>query len=154
MLNKRVQLIDRKTIAVEAFSADNFRSKVTKVDSVHYSTKSPVELIDEACITHASTLEGRKQAVMKTCNYYKPPVIISLFNLSFFPTSSYSNYDCTFIFNHPFQLFEAGKGKARLLFYGTIDISVNASVYTLTQQQQRLHTILNLFQSKHDDHLK
>lgn len=145
MLNEQGNLIDRQTIAVASFSKENQRSIITKIEGTFFSTKTPLELINEACLKYASTLEGRKQAVMQIFNYYKPPVIISPFNLSFFPTASYNNYDCAFIFNHPFRIFEEEKGVSRLFFYDAIDISVSASAHTLQQQHHRLHTVINYF---------
>lgn len=150
MLNEQENLIDLQTIAIEAFSAGDYRSKITKVNGVFYSEKSPMELSNEACMKYASTLEGRKQAVMSIFNYYKPPIIIAPFAVSFFPTASLNSYHCAFIFNHPFKIIEGEKGKTELSFYDKINLSVDASVHTLTQQHLRLHTVINYFRDTRD----
>lgn len=147
LFSEHDNLIDHLTIAIEAVSIGDLRSKITKVNGVFYSKKTPIELTDEACMKYASTLEGRKKAVMKIFKYYKPPIIIAPFAVSFFPTASFNNYDCALIFNHPFKIIKEGKSKSRLLFYDSIDILVPVSEHILTQQHFRLHAILNYFQS-------
>lgn len=150
LMKGKVNLIDRQTIAVEYFFTDNYRSKITKLDNVYFSDKTPKELLNEACITYASTFEGREQAVVQTFNFYKPPVITAPFDVGFFPTSAHKNVNCVWISAHPFQVFEVEKGKSRLQFYNSIDVYVDASVHTLNQQHQRLHTILNHFRNMHN----
>lgn len=145
MIHEQEHLIDHRTIAVESYFKDGYRSKVTKLNGIFFSEKTLLELINDACLMYASTLEGRKRAVMETFNYYKPPVIIAPYNLSFFPTASYNNYDCALIFNHPFRFLQSKKGVSLLRFYDAIDITVSASMHTLIQQHQRLHTVINYF---------
>lgn len=145
LIKEQNNLIDHQTIAIEAFSSGDYRTKITKTNGIFYSEQTPIKLLDEACMNEASTLEGRIQAVMKIFNFYKPPIIIAPFSLSLFPTASYNNYECEFIFNHPFQIIDYGNGKYGLLFYNSIEVPVNASKHTLIQQHLRLHTVINYF---------
>lgn len=145
MTEKEHDLIDQGTIAVKPYFKDGYRSKITKKSGVFYSEKAPLVLINEACLNHASTLEGRKQAVREIFRFYKPPVIIAPYHLSFFPTASYSNFNCALIFNHPFRHIATENGVSRLRFYDSIDIFVNASQHTLIQQHQRLHMVINYY---------
>lgn len=138
-------LIDHLTLAIESYYKDNNRSKITKTNGVFYSTKTPMELLNDCCINYASTLDGRIKAVSKALNYKKPPVILAPYDLCAFPTSAYSNLDCVIIFNHPFKVVKTGKGKSSLIFSESITIDVNVSDYTISQQHQRLHTVINYF---------
>lgn len=143
--NTKEGLIDYLTIAIESYYKDDQRSKITKINGVFYSPKTPMELLNDCCLEYASTLDGRIKAVTMALNYNKPPVIIAPFDLCLFPTGAYHNYDSTMIFNHPFEVIKTGKGTAQLVFYESIKINVNASAYTIIQQQQRLHTVINNF---------
>ncbi len=149
MIKEQNNLIDHQTLAIEAFSSEDFRTKITKTTGTFYSEQTPVKLLDEACLNYASTLEGRKQAVMKIFKYYKPPIIIAPFSLSFFPTASYNNYKCVFIFNHPFEITEYGNGICGLSFYNSPEILVNVTRHILTQQHLRMHMIINHFKELH-----
>ena len=145
-------LINHRTVALEEFFANGFRSKITKIDGFFYSVKTPIELLNEACLRYASTLEGRLQAVTKVLNFKKPPFLIMPYDLGVFPTASPSNPDCVWIFNHRFTMVEVSKGKSRLDFANEISISVNASIYTLQQQLQRLHMVINYYRSIQEDY--
>lgn len=147
MFNSREQenLIDYLTLAIESYYKDNQRSKITKINGVFYSSKTPKELLNDCCIDYASTLDGRIKAVTTALNYNKPPVILAPFDLCLFPTGAYHNHDSVMIFNHPFKVIETGKGTSSLVFYDSITIDVNASAYTIIQQHQRLHTVINYF---------
>lgn len=145
IIYKKEPLIDYLTIAIESHYKDNLRSKITKVNGIFYSPKTPKELLNDCCIDYASTLEGRIKAVTMALNYYKPPVIIAPFHLCLFPTGAYHNHDSVMIFNHPFKVNPTGKSTAELVFYESITLNVNASAHTINQQHQRLHTVINYF---------
>lgn len=145
-------LVNHQTVAIESFFTNGFRSKITKMDGVFYSDKTPIELINNACMRYASTLEGRLQAVTKVLNFRKPPFFIMPYDLGVFPTTSPDNPDCVWIFNHRFSMFEVSKGISRLDFANDISILVNVSLHTLQQQQQRLHMVINYYRSIQEEH--
>lgn len=131
------RLIDSLRIAIESYQKNNQRSKITKENDVFYSQKSPNEqLLDDCYIDYASTLERRIKAVTMALNYNKPPVILAPCDSCMFPAGTYHN--------HPFSLIETGNG-AQLVFYESIVINVNTLPYIITQQHQRLHTVINYF---------
>lgn len=141
----RCDLIDLQTLALEPTFLDGNQSKITKKCGVYYSVKTPLELIDEACMRYASTMEGRIQAVGRVLNFKKPPFLIAPFDFGVFPTMSPNRLDCVWIFNHPFEIVKVDKQKSRLEFRNDVSIPVNVSVYTIRQQQQRLHMITDFY---------
>ena len=140
-------LIDHRTVAIEPFFTNGHRSKITKMDGIFYSEKTPIELLNLACMRYASTLEGRIQAVSQVLHFRKPPFFIIPYDLGVFPTTSPKNPDCVWIFSRPFHIVEVSKGISRLDFGNDISILVNVSVHTLKQQQQRLHMVINYYRS-------
>lgn len=95
---------------------------------------------------YASTLEGRMKATREILDYYqKTPVLIKPNEFGAFPTLSYKNIECVWIFNHHFSVNELGNGKSQIVFDNGIHMTVKASKNVLLKQQQRLHTAMNIF---------
>ena len=139
-------LIDYRTLALESFYLENNKSKITTSHGVYYSKMAPLDLLETACNRYASTMDGRKQAVIKLLNYYrKTPFLIIPFELGVFPTMSPDHLDCVWIFNQRFEIDEYEKGKSILTFSNGTKIEVAASKHTLMKQQQRLHTIIDTY---------
>ena len=115
-------LVDHRTVAIESFFTNGFRSKITKMDGIFYSDKTPFELINLACMRYASTLEGRIQAVTQVLHFRKPPFFIIPYDLGVFPTTSPKNPNCVWIFSRQFHIVEVSKGISRLDFGNDIHL--------------------------------
>ncbi|MBO0602532.1 competence protein ComK [Sporosarcina sp. E16_3] len=133
-------------LVVEHFYDGIHQSRIYTTEGIKLSTLTPIELLDKACMRYASTLEGRRVSASKTLNYSnKTPIVIAPYNLGAFPTSSYKKDDCVWIFNHPFQVEQLSGGRSLVKFDQGTTITVNVSKHTLLKQQQRLHTLLDIF---------
>ena len=139
-------MINRRVLAVESVFTNGYKSKITTTHGIHYSKMSVLELLNDACMRYASTLEGRREATKKIMDYYqKTPVLINPNEFGAFPTLSYKNIECVWIFNHHFSVNELGNGKSQIVFDNGIHMTVKASKSVLLKQQQRLHTAINIF---------
>ena len=94
---------------------------------------------------YASTIEGRRIAASKLLNYpNKTPIVIAPYIIGAFPTASYKNSNCVWIFNHPFQVNQLPDGTSIVKFDQGTTITVKASKHILLKQQLRLHTLLDI----------
>lgn len=145
------KMINRRALALESVFTNGNKSKITTTHGIHYSKVSVPELLNNACIRYASTLEGRMKAIKEFMNYYhKTPVLINPNEFGAFPTLSYKNVECVWIFNHHFYVNELGNGFSQIVFDNGIHMTVKASKNVLLKQQQRLHTAINIM-SKIED---
>lgn len=144
-------MINRKVLALESVFTNGNKSKITTTHGIHYSKMSALELLNNACMRYASTLEGRMKAIKAILNYYqKTPVLINPNEFGAFPTLSYKNVECIWIFNHHFYVNELGEGISQIVFDNGIHMTVKASKNVLLKQQQRLHTAISIM-SKIED---
>jgi len=142
---KDSNLINRRALALESVFTNGNKSKITTTHGIHYSKMSVLDLLNNACMRYASTLEGRMKAIKEIMNYYhKTPVLINPNEFGAFPTLSYKDVECVWIFNHHFYVNELGNGMSQIVFDNGIHMTVNVSKNVLLKQQQRLHTALSI----------
>ncbi|WP_186321482.1 competence protein ComK [Bacillus sp. FJAT-22090] len=146
MKNFCSNLISRKVLLVKSAFIGDHKSEIMTTNGIIYSNMSVLNLLNNACIRYASTLEGRIHAAKVMMNYaHKTPVIIAPNEIGAFPTTSYKNVDCVWIFNHLFSVNDLGNGISQIVFNNGIQTTVRVSKNVLLKQQQRLHTLLNIF---------
>nr|WP_240949828.1 MULTISPECIES: competence protein ComK [unclassified Psychrobacillus] len=145
MLYNDSLLITRYTLMIQSAFCGGYKSIITTTHGVFRSSLSVNQLLNLACIRHASTLEGRMEATKKMMNYANKSPILIAEKIGAFPTRSYKDLECIWIFNHLFQIENQGRGLCKLTFYDKISVEVAVSKYTLLKQQERLHTTMNLF---------
>lgn len=152
MFNNDSLLIDHQIYALEPYFIDKFKSKLTTKNGIYYSEMSVYKLLDMACIRDASTLKGRMDAVKRYMNYLtKTPVITFAHSVGAFPTMSYQQVDCVWIFNHYFQVEVLEKKKSKVIFSDGTTIIVKVSKEVLLRQQQKLHCTMDTFRSLHQE---
>lgn len=140
-------LIDDEVLAIEPFFIGEMRSKITRIDGIYYSKESPISLLEKACLRYGSTTEGRVNAVKEKMSYmHKTPLIVIPFSVGAFPTVSSENLSCVWIFNHPFKVEELEKGKSAVTLLNGKTIIVPVSKHSLSNQQNKLHSALNMFE--------
>ena len=131
---------------IEAVFTGAYKSKIVTTQGIYFSKMSSTQLLGSACIRFASTLEGRIEAIKKLMNYpNKTPVLIEPKEIGAFPTMSYKNSECVWIFNHPFRIESLGKGKSKVTFHNGMSFILNTSKDVLLKQQQRLHTAIDTY---------
>lgn len=140
--------LDHDTLAIVALFRDGYRSRIITRHGPIDSRLAPLQLINRACIRHASTYEGRVTAIRHSLDLHKKtPVLISPDDLGAFPTMSPKHPECAWIFNHDFHI-EAAGSKTRITFEQEISIELNTSVHTIKKQKSRLYEILYYYARK------
>jgi len=133
------------------FTEDN-KSKIITTHGTYYSKMSVLDLLDKACIRYASTMEGRIHATRIFMKFpRKTPIVIKPGEIGAFPTMSYKNLDCVWLFNHHFDVDELGKGKSRVTFRNGTSVTVHVSKHVLEKQQHRLHFTLDTYRIIHQE---
>ena len=90
-----------------------------KEDEKEYRyARSSNSFINEKCLNHGSTLQGRKEAFMYQMNIKKfVPIVVSLHPVEIYlPTTSKSNYECIWINYANIDHVEYEKKKCTLYF--------------------------------------
>ena len=137
-----------QALAVENYFDGTHQSRIYTLAGIKLSKLTPLELIDKACMHYGSTVDGRRVSASKTLNYsHKTPIVIAPYSVGAFPTTSYKKDNCVWIFNHPFQVEQLADGTSFVKFDQGTTITVNASKHTLLKQQQRLHTLLDIYRN-------
>lgn len=146
MKDNQINFINRKVLLIKSVFTEGNKSMIIATNGVIYSKLSVLDLLNNACIRYASTLEGRIQATKVMMSFMqKTPVVIAPNEIGAFPTMSYKSVDCVWIFNHLFSVNELGDGKSQIVFSNGIHVTVPVSKNVLLKQQQRLHATLNVF---------
>ena len=143
-------LINKHTLMLESVFTGEFKSKIITTHGIFFSKMSVQQLMGNACIQFASTIEGRMEATKKLMNYLvKTPVLIDPNEFGAFPTKSYKSVECTWIFNHQFEIEPTGKGKSQVTFRNGMTFPVNVSKIVLLKQRQRLNDTIYTYRLIH-----
>jgi competence protein ComK len=141
-------LIDHRTLVLEEIFEEDYKSKIYTTHGSYFSKLVPLVLLNKACIRHASTMEGRRKAASTFFNYpRKTPILIAPYTIGVFPTMSPKKAECVWIFNHPFQVEQLASGESLVKFNQGTLFAVKISKHTLLKQQQRLHTMLDMYRN-------
>lgn len=149
-MNCDSNLIDNQALLLESvFTGDN-KSKIITTHGIYYSRMTVHNLLNKACIRYASTMEGRMHAIREFMKYSKKtPILIEPSEIGAFPTISYQNIECVWLFNHHFEIEALGKRKSKVTFRNGTSSTVYVSKNVLLKQQQRLHFTLDTYRSIH-----
>ncbi len=88
--------INDKTVALYAM---NNKTRVYELDDNFVVNKAASTIMEESCLYHGSSLNGRKKGTEALIGpVYRAPIIVSESkDIIFFPTSSPRNKDCTWL---------------------------------------------------------
>ncbi|MBD7909383.1 competence protein ComK [Sporosarcina gallistercoris] len=149
-------LLDSQALALMAHRGeDGSQSKIVTLHGIYTSKKTPVELLNLACVRNQTTKLRQKQAACEVLKFkHKPPFILSD-GVGVFPTSSSKHDTCCWIFNHFFTTREIDKKKTELTFPTDVKVTVAASLHIIHQQNGRLHSLLSHYaQTKKELHFE
>lgn len=150
MMNCDSYLIDEHTLALKSVFNGEYFSKIITTHGIYLSKQTPKDLLNKACLRYGSTKKGRIQAATLLLEFsQKPPFIIGPNEIGVYPTESHKNLECIWIFNHRCTITEVAKKKSILTFMDGTSIQVPVSKHTITNQQQRLHTLMNIIRFMH-----
>lgn len=150
LINCDSNLIDNQVLVLISVFTGEYKSKIITTHGTYYSKMTVHELLNNACIRFASTLEGRMQATRIFMKYpKKTPILIDPAEIGAFPTMSYQHLECVWLFNHYFEVEEVDKGKCLVTFGNGMSVPVDVSKHVLLKQQQRLHFTLDMYRQTH-----
>ena len=88
MLQCDSYLINHDTLVLEPFFVNGYQSRIVTMHGIHYSKMSTKLLLEAACLRHASTFDGRIQAIRQLTGYkHKTPLLIIPEEVGAFPTT-------------------------------------------------------------------
>lgn len=137
--------INPQTFALLPAKQIDYETTVIEQDKQFFVSKTPYQLIKEACLDYYSTYEGRRTAVMHHTNFKKKvPIPISLSrNIYAFPTHSTTDIECIWIFpNHIQSIKQVSSVKTPhfqsvITFKNGQQLPLNVSHHILDKQMQR-----------------
>ncbi|RDW20574.1 competence protein ComK [Oceanobacillus chungangensis] len=141
---QNVYLISQKTKAFLTDDSSYYRTVVIEGNSEQYSKYKPEQIIDNSCLIHGSTLEGRRGAVKEILkSMSKLPVPIApMKGIYMFPTASTKNKDCVWLaFSHIKEYF-LHDNRTYIAFHDGTGIYVNVSLSTIDSQYKRTSQVI------------
>ena len=133
--------INEKTIALCPAKEIDYDTIVLEQEATYRVSKTPMQLIKDACIANWSTYEGKRQAVIHHTNFrHKVPIPINLEkNIYTFPTHSPSEFECHWIFFNHIARIQQTKHPSQCLitFKNKQQIPLPISAYVFKKQYER-----------------
>ena len=130
--------INEGTLAIIA--TDGSKSRVLEDNREYIIETKPFEVMDYSCKYFGSSYEGRKEGTKAILNVeYKVPIIVeNTNNLIFFPTTSPSADDCSWISLKDINKFyEVDDGKTEIEFHNGVKIVIPVSKRMIENQVLR-----------------
>jgi len=141
-------LIDEQVLSIEPLFYGEHKSRITKTNGVFYSNETAITLLENACIFHGSTMQGRIDATKRLLNFaHRTPFIVAPLSVSVYPTASSKHSTSVWIFNHPYEIEEFETGKSLITFMSGESITVEISKHRLLKQKNRLHTVVDTYRT-------
>lgn len=144
--------VNPRTMALIPARNIDYQTIVLESGRKIHVTKSPLQLIKEACRDGGATYEGRYKAVThKTGIHKKVPIPISqLDQIYAFPTHSAKQFNCHWIFYHHLKAINLAPHKKSIItFCDHQELEIEVSAYVLKQQMLRTAHCFLLFSKSH-----
>lgn len=134
--------INSDTMALISIAHIDYATIVHEGHRRLYVKKTPLQLIQAACLKGGASYEGRRKAVTYlTGAIQKVPIPINpRRNIFAFPTHSPTAFECNWIFYHHIQSIiptRQAKTKSIILFKNQLELPMNESHYLLQKQYTR-----------------
>ena len=132
--------VNPKTLALRAAKTVEYGTRVYEEDGVYLTEKSPIELIEDACLQGGSTYEGRRQATVHHLNYVQstPVVLNPYWNIFALPSESPENLECVWVmFQHIRWARSVTKTSSGIHFLNGLFLDVPVSVDRMQKQIER-----------------
>lgn len=133
-------MIGPTTLALRKVRHPQFQTVIYDREGIYYSTLTPIELLNEACIRlGGSDYEGRIRAIRQLFDYNKKtPLIISHENALYaIPTLSPENDDCLWIFPYLLKNHAVENKKLFVTFKNNFKCELNCSLYVFNRQLEK-----------------
>ncbi|MCH1627732.1 competence protein ComK [Ferdinandcohnia quinoae] len=132
--------VNARTIYIENAYHEHFRTKINDIDGIFFSTKSAIQLLDDACLDDCADYRSRRRAVKEGVGIHQkiPIPVIPIEKVYAVPTHS-PNHDDNVWFFAEYYLYckPLGKEKAEIFFNNGSSLIVSVSAYTIERQIER-----------------
>lgn len=138
-------IISCETMALVPTAHPLYQTKILDTRGHFYSKKTPLELIQESCITqNFITYEGRRNAIQKNYSFQKniPIPIDHRMYLCAIPTTSPKRWDCSWFFYGQVEHICSHGKNTKIHFYNKQTIIIKASQHQTKLQYIRAGHIL------------
>lgn len=137
---KENYMICTETAALKEIYHMEYRTIIYDLRGIYYSKKSPIQLLDEACMLKGGAdYRGKLRAMRIILDYpKKTPLIISHQEFIYaFPTKSPDQFDCRWVFPRHIKDFIYENGKYYVVFKNGLKFEINCSPRTFKKQLER-----------------
>ncbi|RDI36481.1 competence protein ComK [Falsibacillus pallidus] len=140
-------LATNQTMGLFPIHHPTFQTKIYDRDNIFYSTQSPMEIIEETCLTRGASYEGRVQSVRTMLNYpYKTPLLLCQMEmLCAFPTMSPTSNENVWIFPNHIKYFSKSLRHVSVTFLNDETVTVKCSIAAFTKQYGKTITCQSYF---------
>lgn len=130
--------INEKTMALRPAAHIDYYTIVQETDCLLYVKKTPLQLIEAACLKGFCSYEGRRTAIVHLTGFKRkvPVPIYPDRNIYAFPTSSPTRFDCIWIFAAHVKSIKHDSA-THILFNNEQELKVNESYKVLNTQIYR-----------------
>ncbi|UFT98789.1 competence protein ComK [Radiobacillus kanasensis] len=146
--------INEKTKALIPQKHMEYRTLVIETGGKkYYINKTPIELIEHACIQGWSTLSGRRNAILKRTGFSrKVPILLDITRkIIAFPSKSPKSDECTWIFYHHIlnilpdtKSGNSTRPSTTVLFKDGYKLHMEESYYIINNQYSRTLKFINM----------
>lgn len=136
--------ITRETKAIYLCDTGYYRSKIFEKNETFYSVRSPMRILDDDCLGHGSSLEGREKAVekiLKTRSKLPVPVNPDK-GIYLFPTLSKRNKDCIWLSYYQIDDYDEVNDRTLVTFQDGTYLYVKVSEAVLDLQFKRTSQVI------------
>ncbi|RSK28840.1 competence protein [Bacillus sp. HMF5848] len=146
-------VINEKTMIVLPTAHLHYQSIVWETNRILYVQKTPLQLIQQACIEGGADYAGRRISMIYHTNAkQKTPIPINpTLNIYAFPTESPNNFNCKWIFYNHVLSIERNQSATKstypsiIIFKNGQTLPITESLYLLDKQRQRTAMCMSVF---------
>ncbi|WP_088104311.1 competence protein ComK [Halalkalibacter urbisdiaboli] len=134
--------INKDTMALQPATDIGYETIVVERNQVLYVNKTPLQLIEAACLEGGASYEGRREAVSYLIGARnKVPLPISPGeHIYALPTHSPKQFECIWLFYYHIKTFKPDPkfpNQTIIIFKSNLDLTLNVSYSTIEKQMQR-----------------
>ena len=153
MREKNNYIITKTTLALVPMAHEKFQTKIIDEMGVFYSTKKPIEIVDDSCFDGGAPYDGRRRAIRRYTGIIQkvPAPICTEANIYAIPTHSPEQFECVwFIAHHFVDAYEiVNPCRTIIVLTNDVRIEVTVSLYTIFEQLKKTFFVAARFSPTH-----
>ena len=145
------EVINKATMMLAPAKTVDYSTLIIAENKTSYTTKTQVQLINEACLQQWTTYEGRKAAVMHHMNMKRkvPIPICPIENITLLPTHAITHFDNHWLVEQQILKIDRVKDKkhaAMVTFKNGMTHEIPCSPYSIQKQMERAYQCMYTMQ--------